>query len=119
MTIETAAAWATSASPFLQSVFVFLIPVLVITSVLLGRSLLHRDASPARARLAMGVIAAGSMLTILYGVTLGLVGMLAISRFGASFSNYTTFGYFASMFGTLYILYDSTVAEYRSGRQSA
>ena len=67
----------------------------------------------------MGVIAAGSILTILYGVTLGLVGMVAISRFSASFGSYTTFGYFVSMFVTLYILYDSTVEEYRSGRQSS
>lgn len=64
----------------------------------------------------MLVVAAGCLLAIVYGMALGFAGATSQRRFGATFSNYTTFGYFACMIGSLYILYDSTVAEYRSVR---
>lgn len=105
--IERAAFWVAHAGSFVQSALVFVLPASLFISIIFAKSA-HQPTPDRPGRTGFWIaIPITCVMAVLYGIVLGYVGFRATAAFGASFSNYVVYGYFACMLGLFFVLYDS------------
>lgn len=113
--INDIASWVSSASPFLHSLLVVSIPGIVGITILFERTMHDLSRSSDKTSQSFKVVPVACVVAIIYGLILGWIGLKSFQLFNTSFSRYTVYGYFTSMFCVAVIL-QSSISMLRSDR---